>query len=141
MRITFTRRVQLQLNPVQKAAIAALEDIKARDITVLDTSAQTAIYDSIIVATADSPRQTKAMAHHVSDKVKEAGGQVISVEGEATGEWVLVDCTDIVVHIMLPTTRSLYNLEDLWTVPGAAKPYVVPKPTAAKPSGKVTSLP
>jgi ribosome-associated protein len=134
----------LRLNKTQKAAVAALEDIKARDITVLDTRPLTAIYDSLIVATAESARQTKALARHVSDKVKEAGGQVLSIEGEESGEWVLVDCTDLVVHIMLPTTRALYNLEELWTPPApvrapkaekAAKPQ---KPSAAskKPATK-----
>ncbi len=102
---------------IEKAAVAALEDIKARDITVLDTRPLTAMYDSIIVATAESARQTKALARHVRDKVREAGGQVMSIEGEETGEWVLVDCTEMIVHIMLPTTRALYNLEELWTAP------------------------
>ena len=106
---------------IEKAAVAALEDIKARDITVLDTRPLTAMYDSIIVATAESARQTKALARHVRDKVREAGGQVMSIEGEETGEWVLVDCTEMIVHIMLPTTRALYNLEELWTAPTAMK--------------------
>ena len=117
------RRIPLRYNAlnVQKAAVAALEDIKARDITVLDTRPLTAIYDTLIVATAESARQTKALARHVSDKVKEAGGQVLSIEGEGSGEWVLVDCTELVVHIMLPTTRALYNLEELWTAPKPIK--------------------
>ena len=144
------RRIPLRYNAlnVQKAAVAALEDIKARDITVLDTRPLTAIYDTLIVATAESARQTKALARHVSDKVKEAGGQVLSIEGEGSGEWVLVDCTELVVHIMLPTTRALYNLEELWTAPKpikrapaakAAEPAVVAAPvakTAAKTPAK-----
>ena len=113
---------------IEKAAVAALEDIKARDITVLDTRPLTAMYDSIIVATAESARQTKALARHVRDKVREAGGQVMSIEGEETGEWVLVDCTEMIVHIMLPTTRALYNLEELWTAPMSMKRV---KPAAA----------
>ena len=104
-------------NKIETAAIAALEDIKASNITLLDTRPLTALYDAIIVATAESARQTKALARHVRDKVREAGGQVLSIEGEQTGEWVLVDCTELVVHIMLPTTRALYNLEELWTAP------------------------
>jgi len=113
---------------VQKAAIAALEDIKARDITVLDTRPLTAMYDTLIVATAESARQTKALARHVRDKVIEAGGQVLSIEGEESGEWVLVDATEMVVHIMLPTTRALYNLEELWTAPEPIRRLKVVKP-------------
>lgn len=136
----------MRLNKVQKAAVAALEDIKARDITVLDTRPLTAIYDSLIIATAESARQTKALARHVSDKVKAAGGHVLASEGEETGEWVLVDCVDMVVHIMLPTTRALYNLEELWTPPTPVKAPKVAKAatatkapakkSAAKPAGK-----
>ena len=109
MPISYTSRSthRLRLNKVQKAAVAALEDIKARDITVLDTRTLTAIYDTLIIATAESARQTKALARNVSDKVKAAGGHVISTEGEESGEWVLVDCADMVVHIMPPTTRAL----------------------------------
>lgn len=122
---------------VQKAAVAALEDIKARDITVLDTRPLTAIYDTLIVATAESARQTKALARHVRDKVIEAGGQVLSIEGEDSGEWVLVDATDMVVHIMLPTTRALYNLEELWTAP---EPIKRPK-AATKSADKAAPAP
>ena len=118
-------------NKIEKAAVAALEDIKARDIILLDTRPLTAIYDTLIVATAESARQTKALARHVRDKVREAGGQVLSIEGEETGEWVLVDCTEMVVHIMLPTTRALYNLEELWTAPTPIKRPKVDKPVAA----------
>ena len=119
-------------NKIEKAAVAALEDIKASHITLLDTRPLTAMYDSIIVATAESARQTKALARHVRDKVIEAGGQVLSIEGENTGEWVLVDCTELVVHIMLPTTRALYNLEELWTAPTSARrAKAVAEPTAA----------
>jgi len=126
----------LRLNKVQKAAVAALEDIKARDITVLDTRTLTAIYDTLIIATAESARQTKALARNVHDKVKAAGGHVISTEGEESGEWVLVDCADMVVHIMLPTTRALYNLEELWTPPTPLKPPKAEKP--AKPAATAT---
>ena len=134
MPISYTSRSthRLRLNKVQKAAVAALEDIKARDITVLDTRTLTAIYDTLIIATAESARQTKALARNVSDKVKAAGGHVISTEGEESGEWVLVDCADMVVHIMLPTTRALYNLEELWTPPTPVKPPKAVKPAAPK---------
>ncbi|MEO8345200.1 MAG: ribosome silencing factor [Betaproteobacteria bacterium] len=104
----------MRLNKLQQTAVAALEDIKARDITVLDVRKITSFYDSMIIASAESNRQAKALAHHVRDKLKEAGAAIIGVEGEESGEWVLVDCGDIVVHIMQPAIRAYYNLEELW---------------------------
>jgi ribosome-associated protein len=104
----------MRLNKLQQTAVTALEDIKARDIKVLDVRKLTSIYDSLIIASAESNRQAKALAHHVSDKLKEAGATIIGVEGEASGEWVLVDCGDIVVHVMQPAVRAYYNLEELW---------------------------
>ncbi|MCH9638095.1 MAG: ribosome silencing factor [Betaproteobacteria bacterium] len=94
--------------------VSALEDIKAQDIKVLDVTKLTAMFDFIIIASADSSRQTKALANNVQEKVKAAGGSIFSVEGETTGEWLLVDVGDIVVHIMQPTVREYYNLEALW---------------------------
>ena len=82
----------MRLNKIQKTAVSALEDIKARDITVLDVRKLTSLYDTLIIASAESNRQVKALAHHVRDKLKEAGATIIGVEGEETGEWVLVDC-------------------------------------------------
>ena len=104
----------MRLNKLQQTAVSALEDIKARDITVLDVRRITSFYDSMIIASAESHRQGKALAHHVRDKLKEAGATIIGIEGEETGEWVLVDCGDIVVHIMQPAIRAYYNLEELW---------------------------
>lgn len=95
-------------------AVTALEDIKARDIKVLDVRKLTSFYDYLVIASADSNRQVKALAHHVRDRMKEAGAHVIGLEGEETGEWVLVDCADIVVHVMQPAVRAYYNLEELW---------------------------
>ena len=104
----------MRLNKLQQTAVTALEDIKARDIKVLDVRKITSFYDSMIIATAESNRQVKALAHHVRDKLKEAGATIIGVEGEETGDWVLVDCGDIVVHVMQPAVRAYYNLEELW---------------------------
>jgi len=101
---------------LEKIVIAALEDIKARDIEVIDTSTHTPLFDRIIIASAESGRQTRALACNVHDKVKEAGGEVIGTEGQDTGEWVLVDLGDVVVHVMLPRVREFYALERLWTV-------------------------
>jgi ribosome-associated protein len=104
----------MRLNKLQQTAVSALEDIKARDIKVLDVRKITSFYDSMIIASAESNRQAKALAHHVRDKLKESGAAIIGVEGEESGEWVLVDCGDIVVHIMQPAIRAYYNLEELW---------------------------
>lgn len=98
-----------------KTAVSALEDIKARDITVLDVRKLTSIADTLVIASAESARQVKALAHHVRDKLKEAGASIVGVEGEESGEWVLVDAGDIVVHVMQPAVRIYYNLEELWT--------------------------
>ena len=99
---------------LQKIAVTALEDIKARDITTFDVRQQTSLYDTLVIASADSNRQVKALANHVRDKLKEAGATILGVEGEQTGEWVLVDAGDIVVHVMQPAVRAYYNLEELW---------------------------
>src|SRR5512143_2201531 len=107
----------MRLNDLQQTAVTALEDIKARDIKVLDVRKLTSIYDSLIIASAESNRQVKALAHHVRDKLKEAGATIVGVEGEESGEWVLVDAGTLVVHVMQPTARAYYNLEELWTPP------------------------
>jgi ribosome-associated protein len=109
----------MTLKKLQKIAVSALEDIKARDITVLDVRKLTTLYDSLIIASADSNRQVNALAQHVRDELKNAGATIIGVEGEESGEWVLVDAGDIVVHIMQPAVRAYYNLEELWAPPTA----------------------
>jgi ribosome-associated protein len=111
----------MRLNKLQKTAVAALEDIKARDIRVIDVRKLTSFYDSLIIASADSNRQVKALAHHVRDELKAAGATIVGVEGEETGEWVLVDCGDVVVHVMQPAVRAYYNLEELWDAPTTAR--------------------
>jgi ribosome-associated protein len=118
----------MRLNKIQKTAVAALEDIKARDITVLDVRKLTSLYDTLIIATAESPRQVNALSHHVRDSLKAAGATITGVEGEQSGEWVLVDGGDIVVHIMQPATRAYYNLEELWTPPAPRRRSKVPLP-------------
>ncbi|HEY2967805.1 MAG TPA: ribosome silencing factor [Casimicrobiaceae bacterium] len=111
----------MRYNKIQKTAVAALEDIKARDITVLDVRKLTSLYDTMIIATAESGRQVKALSQHVREALKAAGATIVGVEGEQSGEWVLVDGGDIVVHIMQPATRAYYNLEELWTPLGARR--------------------
>ena len=108
----------MKLDKYRKTVVAALEDIKAEDIEILDVSKLSSLFDTMIIASADSTRQVKALANNVAVKVKEIGGTVYGVEGEQTGEWVLVDLGDVVVHIMQPAVRAYYNLEQLW---GAAE--------------------
>ena len=94
--------------------INSLEDIKAFDIAVIDVRKKTSIADYMIIASANSNRQTKALARHLKDTLKEINKSVANIEGEVDGEWVLVDLNDVLVHIMLPTTRAYFNLEELW---------------------------
>jgi ribosome-associated protein len=104
----------MDLRKLQRTIIDALEDVKAQDIRVFDTTKLSNLFDRVIIATGSSNRQTKSLAMSVKESVKEKGGDVISVEGMETGEWVLVDCGDIVVHIMQPMLRSYYQLEGMW---------------------------
>ena len=105
---------QLTTLAKKKLVVSALEDIKARDILAIDVRRITSMFDWIVVASADSSRQTMALARHVRDKLKEAGCAIVGTEGEESAEWVLVDSGDIVAHIMQPAVRSYYNLEELW---------------------------
>ena len=118
----------MDLKKLQRVVIDALEDVKAHDIKVFDTTPLTSLFDRVVIASGTSNRQTRALAASVRDKVKERGGDVISVEGQETGEWVLVDLGDVVVHIMQPAIRSYYNLEELW---GGKGPERVRKAAAA----------
>ncbi|HQN47794.1 MAG: ribosome silencing factor [Rhodocyclales bacterium] len=112
----------MDIKKLQKIIVDALEDMKAKDIEVLNTSKLTPMFDRMIIASGDSSRHVKSLAGTVHDKVKEAGGDIIGIEGEDTGEWVLVDAADIVVHVMQPVIRTHYNLEELWqTVPKRTK--------------------
>ncbi|TAL55738.1 ribosome silencing factor [Pandoraea sp.] len=104
----------MDIRKLQRTIVDALEDVKAQDIVVFNTEHLTSLFDRVIIASGTSNRQTKALAASVRDKVKEAGGEIIAIEGEDVGEWVLVDCGDAVVHIMQPTLRQYYNLEEIW---------------------------
>ncbi|AOI92932.1 ribosome silencing factor [Burkholderia pseudomultivorans] len=104
----------MDIRKLQRVIVDALEDVKAQDIKVFNTSHLTELFDRVVVASGTSNRQTKALASSVREKVKEAGGDVVSSEGEDTGEWVLVDCGDAVVHILQPALRQYYNLEEIW---------------------------
>ncbi|HTH60981.1 MAG TPA: ribosome silencing factor [Paraburkholderia sp.] len=104
----------MDIRKLQRAIVDGLEDVKAQDIKVFNTSHLTELFDRVIVASGTSNRQTKALASSVREKVKEAGGDIVSIEGEDIGEWVLVDCGDAVVHILQPALRQYYNLEEIW---------------------------
>ena len=104
----------MDIRKLQRTIVDALEDVKAQDIKVFNTSHLTELFDRVIVASGTSNRQTKALASSVREKVKEAGGDIISTEGEDIGEWVLVDCGDAIVHILQPALRQYYNLEEIW---------------------------
>ena len=109
-------------------AVNALEDIKAKDIAVLDTSKKTALFARMIVASGDSTRQVKALTNNVAVDLKAAGFDIISTEGTDSGEWALVDAGDVVVHVMQPAVRDYYDIEALW---GGEKPSF--SPNAARP--------
>lgn len=120
--MTETATPDLQPAGLVKIAIAALEDIKGRDIMVLNVSHLTSLFDHLVIASGDSTRQVKSLADHVQEKLKEAGADIIGMEGTEVGEWVLVDAGSVVVHVMHPAVRAHYNLEELW---GAAHAKVL----------------
>ena len=107
----------MDISKKQKAVIAALEDIKARDIAAFDVTHLTALFDRVIIASADSARQGRALAGHVNERLKSLGERVYGTEGGPDSDWILVDLGDIVVHIMQPAAREYYNLEELWGEP------------------------
>ena len=105
----------MRLDKLVKATVAALEDIKARDIVVLDVRKMTSLFDKIVIVTADSTRQASSLSRNVQEKLKALGATIYGIEGELAGEWILVDLGAVIVHIMQPAIRQHYNLEALWT--------------------------
>src|SRR2546425_12204871 len=99
----------MDLRQKQRVVLEALEDIKGRDIVVFNTARMPSMFERVVIASGDSTRQVKALADRVQEKVRQNGVRVYGVEGEASGEWVLVDLGDVVVHIMHPTVRDFYN--------------------------------
>jgi ribosome-associated protein len=104
----------MDIKKLQTLVVDALEDVKGQDIVLFDTVHLTSLFDRIAIVSGTSNRQTKALAASVRDKVKEAGGEIVGMEGEDTGEWVLVDLGDMIVHIMQAPIRAYYRLEEIW---------------------------
>ena len=113
----------MDIRKKQRVVVEALEDIKGKDILVYNTARMPSMFERVVIASGDSNRQVKALADNVQERVRENGARVYGVEGEKSGEWVLVDLGDVVVHIMHPTVREFYNLEKMWTseMPAAKK--------------------
>lgn len=104
----------MDIRKLQRVVVDALEDVKAQDISVFNTTSLSDMFDRVVLATGASNRQTRALASRVAQQVKSKGGRVISVEGDDNGEWVLVDLGDLVVHVMQPAIRDYYALEEIW---------------------------
>ena len=119
------------IQKLQRAIVDALEDVKAQEIQVFDTEHLSSLFERVIIASGTSNRQTKALAASVRDKVRQAGFGKPRIEGEDNGEWIIVDCAQAVVHIMQPTIRSYYNLEEIWGGKPVRLKFGAPKPVVA----------
>lgn len=106
----------MKVDKLKQLAIDALEDMKAEDITVLDVKGKTTVTDWVIVASGSSSRHVKSIANNVAVAAKQADYSPLGTEGEAEGEWVLVDLGDVIVHVMQRQVREYYDLESLWSV-------------------------
>ena len=137
---------------LQRAVVDGLEDVKAQDIQVFDTEALSSLFERVVVASGTSNRQTKALASSVVDAVRKAGFPKPRIEGEGNGEWIIVDCGQVVVHVMQPVFRSYYRLEELWgekpvrlklgaEKPGLVKAEVVNAAPTSKTAAKALPTP
>lgn len=104
----------MQLEKMKQRVLTALDDLKAKDVVVLDVAGATSVTDYMVIASGTSSRQVAALAQHLVDEMSQQGVSVLGIEGKDVGEWVLVDLGDMVVHIMQPQTREFYELEKLW---------------------------
>jgi ribosome-associated protein len=110
------KQVDMQIEALKRMALDALDDLKAKDVTVIDVRNKTSVTDWIVIATGSSSRHVKSLANSVVTSMKDAGKPVLGVEGEDDGEWVLVDLGDVIVHVMQQQVREFYDLESLWSV-------------------------
>jgi ribosome-associated protein len=126
----------MEIRKLQRTIVDALEDVKGQDIRAFNSTGLTDLFDRVVIATGTSNRHTRSLANSVREKVKAAGGEVLGMEGEDSGEWVLVDLGDALVHIMQPAIRAYYNLEEIW----GDKPVALRSPAAA-PVSRRTATP
>jgi ribosome-associated protein len=120
----------MQLEQLRDLVVETLNDMKARDVAVMDVRGKTAITDYMVVASGTSDRHVKSIAETIAYRAKEAGEPALGSEGVADGEWALVDLNGVVVHVMLPKVRDFYNLERLWSAP-ALVADAMPRPGLA----------
>lgn len=104
----------MDIRKKQRVVVAALEDIKGRDIVVFNVAKLSPIFERVVIASGESTRQVRALADNVARELKSIGARVYGIEGQGSAEWMLVDLGDIVVHVMHPTVRTYYNLEEIW---------------------------
>jgi len=104
----------MDIRKLQRAIVDGLEDVKAQNIVVFNTEHLSPLFERVIIASGTSNRQTKALASSVRVTVKERGMEVMRMEGEENGEWIIVDCGAAVVHVMQPAIREYYHLEEIW---------------------------
>ena len=141
---TRSRRSPERVSPLQKTVTAALDDMKAVNVKVLDVRGLTDIADTMVIASGNSDRHVRSIAENVARRAKEVGFRPLGTEGARDGEWVLVDLTDILVHVMLPRVREFYGLERLWDsgetgVPAAADGKMAPKAVPKAQDGSKTA--
>ncbi len=106
---------------VMPILLEALDDLKARDVQEVDVRGKSDVMDTLLIASGTSNRHVKSLAGNAVEDAKQAGFQPLGVEGLESGEWVLVDFGDIVLHVMMPETREFYDLEKLWSVEPASR--------------------
>lgn len=126
-------------SPLVDIVTAALDDMKAVNVKVLDVRGLTDIADTMVVASGNSDRHVRSIADRVVEQAKQSGHRPYGIEGARDGEWVLVDLNDVVLHVMLPRVREFYGLEQLWEAPAAvvraAEPVTTPPPKAGARAG------
>ena len=114
----------MELDQLKQLVLDTLDDMKAKDVQVLDVRGKTSVTDFMIVASGTSDRHVKAVAETVAFRAKEAGETPLGTEGVREGEWALVDLNSVVVQVMLPKVRDFYALERLWTATEATRKAV-----------------
>jgi ribosome-associated protein len=105
----------MRIDQLVTLAQNALEDMKAKDVVLLDVQGKSSVTDFMLIASGTSHRHVNSISQEVIEKAKEAGVMPLGTEGQTVGDWVLVDLGDVVVHVMMPDARSFYDLERLWS--------------------------